>query len=336
MMKRGCRTAILLAPLVFLAVCTPKQAGSGTAGQTPPSQPARSTGPREGMRVVKDMKGEAEIPVDPKRIVDVSGSADELMILGIPFTGSANTSMFDGTSVPDYLKAYFTQNNVEVVGNYAGIMDLNLEKIAALKPDLIIMNIRHEKVYEQLKQMAPVVMLSDDINFVNWRGRFRQLGEWFGKEAAVSAWLEYFDATAANLSAKVRSAAGNASFAVIEANSVHFGSYYVYRTAGPGELVFDELKLRPSAGVPENVWGEVVDAEYFVNIDADHLFFFSDDGKAGDTANSPAWQSMKAVRDGNVYYGRNNEQYDMAYTPQGKLLYLEKLANALINHTDIE
>jgi iron complex transport system substrate-binding protein len=288
------------------------------------------------MRAVKDMKGDAEIPADPKRIVDVSGSADELIILGMPFIASANTSMFDGVTVPDYLKGYFSGNSVEVVGNYSGIMDLNLEKIAELKPDLIIMNIRHEKVYEQLKQIAPTVMLSDDINFVNWRGRFRQLGAWFGKEAVVEKWLAGFDAKAAELSAKVRDTTGDASFAVIEANSVHFGSYYVYRTAGPGELLFDELKLRPSAGVPENVWGEVVDAEYFVNIDADYIFFFSDDGRLGDTGNSPVWQGLEAVKNDRVYYGRNNEQYDMAYTPNGKLLYMEKLANAVINHTDIE
>ena len=288
------------------------------------------------MKLVKDMKGEAEIPADPKRIIDVSGSADELIILGMPFIGSANTSMFDGVTVPEYLEDYFAANKVEVVGNYAGIMDLNLEKIAEMKPDLIIMNIRHEKVYEQLKQIAPAVMLSDDINFVNWRGRFRQLGEWFGKEAVVAQWLDDFGARAAELSEQARGAAGNAAFAIIEANSVHFGSYYVYRTGGPGELLFDELGLKPSAGVPEGVWGAVVDAEYFVNIDADYIFFFSDDGKVGDTGNSPAWQNLQAVRNGRVYYGRNNEQYDMAYTPRGKLLYMEKLTNAIVNRTNIE
>jgi iron complex transport system substrate-binding protein len=288
------------------------------------------------MKTVRDMKGEAEIPADPKRIVDVSGSADELIILGMSFVGSANTSMFDGMTVPEYLKDYFAENNVETVGNYAGIMDLNLEKIAEMKPDLIIMNIRHEKVYEQLKQIAPTAMLSDDINFVNWRGRFRQLGEWFGKEAIVTKWLDDFGVRAAELSAKARGVVGNATFAIIEANSVHFGSYYVYRTGGPGELLFDELGLNPSAGVPEDVWGVVVDTEYFITIDADYIFFFSDDGKIGDTGNSPAWQNLQAVKNGRVYHGRNNEQYDMAYTPQGKLLYMEKMANAIINRTNIE
>jgi iron complex transport system substrate-binding protein len=292
---------------------------------------------KDDMITVEDMKGKVEIPSDPQRIVDVSGSADELMILDMPFVASANTSMFDGVTVPDYLQEYFTQNNIETVGNYSGASgDLNLEKIAELKPDLIIMNIRHEKVYDQLQAIAPTVMIDDDINYVNWRGRFEQLGEWFNKEEVVSKWLEEYDAKAAELAAVVKEVVGEETIAVVEANSVHFGSYYVYRTGGPGELIYDELKMNPSAGVPEDVWGEVVDAEYFSKIDADHILFFSDDGKVGDTAESPAWQNLKAVKNENVYLGINGEQYDMAYTPNGKLLYMEKLANAIKNHTNVE
>lgn len=286
---------------------------------------------------IKDMKGTVEIPSDPRRIVDVSGSADELIAMGIPFVGSANTSMFDGTTVPDYLQEYFTENNVEIVGNYSGsVGDLDLEKIAELKPDLILMNIRHDKVYDQLKEIAPTAMIDDDINYVNWKGRFQQLGEWFDKEDVVHQWLEDYDAKASELSEKVKAVAGDETFAVLEANSVHFGSYYVYRTGGPGELVYDELKLTPSSGVPEDVWGEVVDAEYFSKIDADHIFFFSDDGNVGDTGDSPTWQNLNAVQNGNVYYGKNDVQYNMAYTPGGKLIYMEKLADAIINHANVE
>ena len=292
---------------------------------------------RSGTVTVEDMKGSVEIPADPQRIVDVAGLTDELIILDMPLIASANTSMFDGVSVPDYLKEYFTENDIEVVGNYSGASgDLNLEKITELKPDLIIMNMRHEKVYEQLKAIAPTVMIDDDINYVNWRGRFEQLGEWFGKEDVVTNWLDDYDAKAEELSKKVKAVVGDETFAVLEANSVHFGSYYVYRTGGPGEIIYDELKLTPSSGVPEDVWGEVVDAEYFSRIDADHIFFFSDDGKVGDTGNSPTWQNMKAVKDGNIYYGENEEQYNMAYTANGKLLYMEKLARAIINHSNVE
>ena len=296
-----------------------------------------SAGQGDDTITVEDMKGTVEIPSNPQRIVDVSGSADELIILDMPFIASANTNMFDGVTVPDYLQEYFTENDIVTVGNYSGAVgDLNLEKIAELEPDLIIMNIRHEKVYEQLQAIAPTVMINDDVNYVDWRGRFQQLGEWFGREDIATRWLADYDAKATELAAEVEEAVGDETFAVIEANSVHFGSYYVYRTGGPGELVYDELGLMPSSGVPEDVWGEVVDAEYFSQIDADHIIFFSDDGQIGDTADSPTWQNLKAVQNGNVYLGLNGPQYDMAYTPNGKLLYMEKLANAIINNTDVE
>lgn len=286
---------------------------------------------------MEDMKGSVEIPADPQRIVDVSGSADELIILDMPFIASANTSMFDGVTVPAYLQEHFTENDIETVGNYSGSAgDLNLEKIAELEPDLIIMNIRHEGVYEQLRDIAPTVMIDDDMEYVDWRGRFQQLGEWFGKEDVVTRWLDDFDARAAELGTEVNDAVGDQTFAVIEANSVRLGSYYVYRTGGPGELVYGELGLAPSSGVPDGVWGEAVDAEYFSQIDADHIFFFSDDGQVGDTADSVAWQNLKAVQNGNVHLGRNDLQYDMAYTPNGKLLYMEKLAEAVLDSGDVE
>jgi len=323
-----------------LAACSPALDHKQTAGQTTPSpQTAEPVGQNGDTITVEDMKGPVDIPANPQRIVDVSGLADELIILDMPFIASANTSMYDGITVPDYLQEYFANNKIEIVGNYSGATasgDLNLEKIAELKPDLIIMNIRHDKVYEQLKGIAPTVMINDDISYVNWRGRFQQLGQWFGKEDVVTQWLADYDAKAAGLSSKVKETVGDDTFAVVEANSVHFGSYYVYRTGGPGELIYDELKLTPSSGVPENVWGEVVDAEYFSKIDADHIFFFSDDGQIGDTGNTPVWQNLKAVKAGNVYYGKNEAQYNMAYTANGKLLYMEKLANAILNHSNVE
>lgn len=288
---------------------------------------------------VTDMKGEVAIPANPQRIVDVAGLTEELLILDMKVIASANTSMFDGVSVPKHLATLFAERGIEVVGNYSGSSstgDLNLEKIAELKPDLIIMNIRHEKVHEQLAAIAPTVMIDDDISYVNWRGRFQQLGQWFDKEAAVEKWLADYDAKAAELAARIRDMIGDETFAVLEDNSVHFGSYYIYRSGGPGELVYDELKLTPSAGVPENVWGEVVDAEYFSLIDAGHIFFFSDDGRAGDTGNLAVWKNMKAVKAGNVYFGINEDQYNMAFTAMGKELYLEKLANAILNHGDVE
>ena len=245
--------------------------------------------------------------------------------------------MFDPTTVPEYLQEYFAENNVETVGNYSGSAgDLDLEKIAELEPDLIIMNIRHDNVYDQMCEIAPTVMLDDDISYVNWRGRFQQLGEWFGKEDVVEEWLANYDAQAAEYADQLKAVTGNDTFAVIEDNSVRSGTYYVYSTGGPGELIYDALGLPASSGVPENVWGAEVDAEYFSQIDADHVLYFSDDGTVGDTADLPTWKNLKAVQNGNVYCGINEQQYDLAYTPNGKLIYMERIVNAILNHQNID
>ncbi len=106
---------------------------------------------------------------------------------------------------------------------------------------------------------------------------------------------------------------GDETFAVLEANSVHFGSYYIYRSGGPGELVYDELKLTPSAGYRRMSGVKWSMRILFPDRCRSHLLF-SDDGRAGDTGNLAVWKNMKAVKAGNVYFGINEDQYNMAFT----------------------
>ena len=82
---------------------------------------------------VTDMKGEVAIPANPQRIVDVAGLTEELLILDMKVIASANTSMFDGVSVPKHLTTLFAERGIEVVGNYSGSSstgDLNRRKMA--------------------------------------------------------------------------------------------------------------------------------------------------------------------------------------------------------------
>ena len=182
-MKKMLSGLLCFAMLFSMAACTSATGTNDTSESQSGEEEISQTEQNGDTITVTDMKGTVEIPANPQRIVDTSGSADELIILEMPFVGSANTSMFDSTTVPEYLQEYFAENNVETVGNYSGSAgDLDLEKIAELEPDLIIMNIRHDNVYDQMCEIAPTVMLDDDISYVNWRGRFQQLGEWFGKE----------------------------------------------------------------------------------------------------------------------------------------------------------
>lgn len=80
----------------------------------------------------------------------------------------------------------------------------------------------------------------------------------------------------------------------------------------------------------------VVDLEYLAKVDADHIIFTSNDGTLGELADNPVWQNLKAVKNGNVYLGDNETQYNLSYTSQGKLIYMEMLADAIKEHRNIE
>lgn len=79
---------ILTAVLVLLSAC----------GETGSNQAAQEQ--KIKTKMITHMKGETEIPVNPQRLIDLSGSAEELDILGIPYIACAQTSMFDGITVP--------------------------------------------------------------------------------------------------------------------------------------------------------------------------------------------------------------------------------------------
>lgn len=109
----------------------------------------------------KHAKGEATIPVNPKRIVDLSGSTEELLLLGHKPVGTANT-------YKDKIQKHLTEklDGVKAVGWYWA-PKVDLEAVTALKPDLIILNNRQLKIYDQLEKVAPTVVL--ETNLEDWR-----------------------------------------------------------------------------------------------------------------------------------------------------------------------
>ena len=98
-------------------------------------------------KVVKHAKGEVEIPTEPKRIVDLSGSTEELLLLGHKPVGTANT-------YKNKIQAHLQNQlkDVKTVGWYWA-PNADLEAIAALKPDMIILNNRQLKIYDQVAKM---------------------------------------------------------------------------------------------------------------------------------------------------------------------------------------
>ena len=142
-------------------------------------------------RTITHANGETTIEKKPKRVVVLdTGELDEVVALGIKPVGIPTT---DGANpTPAYLEKAVA--GVPTVGK---IQELNLEAIAALKPDLILgSQLRADKLYPQLSAIAPTVF-SIRPGFP-WKENFLLASKALGDETkAVQILNDYADKAAA-------------------------------------------------------------------------------------------------------------------------------------------
>lgn len=118
----------------------------------------------EGQRAFKHSAGESCIPIKPQRIVSLRGEqfTAPLWELGAPVVGSTginrNKNINEGKPYPrgayDLFDVTFEDDGIEYLGNPN---QPDFEKIAALKPDLILVPNWNVKWYDQLSAIAPTV-----------------------------------------------------------------------------------------------------------------------------------------------------------------------------------
>ncbi|MET1154286.1 ABC transporter substrate-binding protein, partial [Arthrobacter sp.] len=136
-------------------------------------------------RTLKHANGETTLEKKPSRVVVLdTGELDAVVSLGMTPVGMATTE--GANPVPSYLT-----DKVQGVASVGTIQNLNLEAIAALKPDLILgSQLRADKLYQQLSTIAPTVF-SIRPGFP-WKENFLLVGKSLGEEdKAVKALNDY-------------------------------------------------------------------------------------------------------------------------------------------------
>ena len=139
----------------------------GLVGCSSENKTTESTPSNVEERVITDVKGEVSIPVDPQRMVDISGASDILSLLGYDVIGTANSDGYDYTKFPTYLEDVL--KNAKILG-YSMLAEMDVEAIIALEPDVIVISTVQEKMYDQLSKIAPVVMI--EMKQVDWKEDF--------------------------------------------------------------------------------------------------------------------------------------------------------------------
>ena len=126
---------------------------------------AETGGDEVPQRKITHAMGVTEVKANPERVVVLdTGELDTVAALGIKPVGMVRADV--NTEVVGYLKDAVA--GAEIVGT---IQDPNLEKIASLKPDLILgSKLRVADKYDQLNAIAPTV-LTEKVG-VTWKENF--------------------------------------------------------------------------------------------------------------------------------------------------------------------
>ncbi|MEG0295757.1 MAG: iron-hydroxamate ABC transporter substrate-binding protein [Clostridium sp.] len=277
------------------------------------------------MRVVSSVKGDVEIPVNPERIVDISGSTEELLILGHKVVATANVDSYETDKLPSYLGNDL--GDTKIVGHY--MMDtMDIEAILSVNPDVIIMAERQEKIYDQLKEIAPVVMIKDSVN--DWRTKLTDVAKVFDDEETANKWLSRYDEKAKKLGEEIKEANGqDKTYVTVLPSS---GQFMVFTDAGLGTIINDDMGLARPTKLPvqDSITLPTVSIEGLAEIDADHIIVIATESDKQDLANSTVWPEIRAVKDGNVTILNATPFFGQSYNPVGKELLLESIKAEMV------
>lgn len=252
-------------------------------------------------RTLKTVMGDVKIPSQPKKVVVLdTGELDDVTLLGIDPVGAVAPHFKTEGGFPTYLKGEL-KNTLDV----GPLLEPNLEKIASLKPDLILSSkVRHEKVYDKLSAIAPTVFTETTGGV--WKENLKVHAEALGLEDEAGAKLKEYETQAKALGAEIRKKDG----AMPTVSVVRFvaGPTRLYASNSYSGVVLDDIGFqRPKSQISDDpaVTMKDVSPEEIDQADADLIFVTSADAddktQKKQVISNPVWKDLSAVKDGKVF-----------------------------------
>ena len=202
-----------------------------------------SAEPKDTSYSVEHAMGTTELPATPKRVVILTNEGTEaLLALGVKPVGAVMSWDQD----PWYEHISAEMEGVEVVGDE---MEVNIEKIAELKPDLIIGNkVRQEALYDQLKAIAPTVFSEDLAG--DWKINFELYAKALNLDEKGQEVMAEYDNKVEKLKATLGDKV-NQEISVVRFSSRPTRIYYTDSFSG---VVFNQLGFKRAAHQAEIIY----------------------------------------------------------------------------------
>jgi iron complex transport system substrate-binding protein len=281
--------------LVGSLVGCQSDAGSGVAGSG--SSGAASASGEGFPRTVEHAMGKTEIPARPVRVVALDQTfVDATLSLQTELVGYTQIADMPDGQLPDYLGD--TMQYAKSAVSVGTLEEPSLEKIAELKPDLIVSaKIRHETLYQQLSQIAPTVF-SESTGAV-WKENLSLVAEATGQEDLAEELLQGFEQRAAKIGENIAADRGELPTISI-ARFSGGGTIRCYIEDSYSGVVLKDVGFTRPEGQPsesDTVFVEI-SQENIPQLDAEVIFVstWADDEATKDrdkiTAN-PLWKTLK-------------------------------------------
>ena len=242
--------------------------------------------------------GTTELKKAPKRIVILDNLYGEILDpLHITPVG-ATTGQADSQEFSTLFKKQYKDAKVVSVG-WQGSPDL--DKIAELKPDLILMTGEQEDLYEELSEIAPTVgyQINTDENW-DYHETSLKVAEIFDKRDEMKKDLDRVDAREAVFAENVKAKFGNQKLMYLRVTDNDI-RYYAYGHFG---YLYDTYHFnRAETFNPDDMF-QVIDPDKLKDINPDLLIVQADSQELLDNKlkNNPVWSSLKAVQNNKVIY----------------------------------
>ncbi|WP_067125355.1 ABC transporter substrate-binding protein [Microtetraspora malaysiensis] len=321
---RALGAGIVLAMAVAACGSSTTATDPGNASGTTEATLAAQTG---YPRVVEHAMGKTEVKAQPKRVVALDQSfVDAVLTLDTEVVGYTQYRSIE-EKLPDYLRPVLANAaNAVPVGTLEAP---SLEKIAELKPDLIVSaKVRHEALYDKLSAIAPTVF--SETTGAIWKDNLRLVAKALGKEDLAEQRISAYAARATKIGEEIKEKNGGKMPTVSIVRFAGEPTVRLYVENSYSGVVLKDVGFPRPEGQPtvtDTIMVEISE-ERIADLDADHIFVSSYQDPAADetkkkfTAN-PLWGKLKGEK-----HDVSDQTWMSAVGMQGAHVILDDLAAA--------
>ncbi|MEH1836574.1 MAG: iron-siderophore ABC transporter substrate-binding protein [Nostoc sp.] len=264
------------------------------------------------VRIVQHAMGKTQIPVHPQRIVILHGYLwSDAIAVGVKPVG-APLQWADKSQI-DFQQS---QGVVDV-----GFLPTNIEKVLALKPDLILgTDVVHKDIYPLLSHIAPTVLI--DFNAAkDWKGLLMQTAEVLGKTEAAQSFMTQYNTRVTEFKTTALQRLINTQVSVIGLGDGEICRLFLREKGSFLGGIFEEVGLLNTVSqealntLPTRLKGigtfhYYISWEHLPEVDGDVIFVTSSGPSVSEkypTAtfkrlqSMPLWFKLKAVEQGKAY-----------------------------------